>query len=181
MRYLKIFAQDVFDNDIPDVVYLEFYDDSQAPALVHRATAFDITENGKFDWVIADDLNQDGIVDAVDREMALEFAQLFLAFEWFSLDEPFDKYLKVFAGDFDNNGIPDTVRLHFHQGEGAPRDETIVYSAAVYSDGNGRGALSRSTRTSTMMGKSTVRIRNWSNSSLRCSSSLPGSTASTAE
>ena len=140
MRYLKIYAQDVLDNDIPDVVYLEFYDTAQTPALVHRATAFDITDDGQFDWIIADDLNQDGIVDKVDREMALEFFQLFLAFQWFSLDEPFDKYLKVFAGDFDDNGIPDTVRLHFHQGEGDPRDETIVYSAAVYSDGNGQGA-----------------------------------------
>lgn len=140
MRYLKIYAQDVLDNDVPDVVYLEFYDDIQTPALVHRATAFDITDDGKFDWVIADDLNQDGIVDTVDREMALEFAQLFLAFEWFSLDEPFEKYLKVFAQDFDSNGIPDTVRLHFHQGDGVPRDETLVCSAAVYSDGNGQGA-----------------------------------------
>ncbi|MDT3228113.1 hypothetical protein [Pseudomonas sp. rhizo25] len=140
MRYLKIFAQDILDNDIPDVVYLEFYDDTCTPALAYKATAFDITDDGKLDWVMADDMNQDGIVDTFDRQMALEFAQLFLAFEWFSVDAPFDKYLKVFAGDFDNNGIPDTVRLHFHQGDGVARDDTLVYSAAVYSDGNGLGA-----------------------------------------
>lgn len=139
MRYLKIYAHDVFENDVPDVVYMEFYDDARAPALVHQATAFDVTEDGKFDWTIADDLNQDGLFDSVDRKMALEFAQLFVTFNWFSLDAPFDKYLKVSAGDFDNNGVPDTVRLHFHQGEGEPRDETLVYSASVYSDGNGKG------------------------------------------
>ena len=48
--------------------------------------------------------------------MALEFSQLFLAFQWFSLDEPFDKYLKVFAGDFDDNAgsccaAPSTLQI----------------------------------------------------------------------
>lgn len=140
MRYLKIYAQDVLDDDIPDVVFLEFYDDDRVPALVQRATAFDITEDGKLDWVIADDVNQDFRVTDADRKLVLKFAQLFLAFGWFSLNEPFDKYLKISGGDFDNNGIPDTVRLHFHQGDGEPKDETIVLSTAVYSDGNGQEA-----------------------------------------
>ncbi|CRL97780.1 Dockerin type I repeat [Pseudomonas sp. 31 R 17] len=139
MRYMKIYAQDVYDNDVPDVVTLEFHDDTRAPTLVHQATTFDITDDGKLDWVIADDVNQDGVVDALDRAQAIELAQLFLAFNWFSLDAPFDKYLKVFAQDFDDNGVPDTVRLHFHQGEGAPTDESIAYTAAIYADGNGLG------------------------------------------
>jgi len=122
MRYMKIYAQDILDNDVPDVVTLEFHDDTRAPSLVHQATTFDITDDGKLDWVIADDVNQDGIIDAVDRAQAIELAQLFLAFNWFSLDEPFDKYLKVFARDFDGNGVPDT--------------------AAVYADGNGLGGVS---------------------------------------
>lgn len=142
MRYMKIYAQDILDNDVPDVVMLEFHDDTRAPSLVHQATTFDITDDGKLDWMIADDVNQDGIIDAVDRAQAIELAQLFLAFNWFSLDEPFDKYLKVFARDFDGNGVPDTVRLHFHQGEGEPTDESIAYTAAVYADGNGLGGVS---------------------------------------
>lgn len=142
MRYMKVYAQDILDNDVPDVVTLEFHDDTRRPTLVHQATTFDITDDGKLDWVIADDVNQDGVVDAVERKMALGFAQLFLKFNWFSLNEPFDKYLKVFARDFDGNGVPDTVRLHFHQGEGAATDETIAYTAAVYTDGNGLGGVS---------------------------------------
>lgn len=142
MRYLKIYAHDVFENDVPDVVYLEFHDDTRAPTLVHQATTFDITDDGKLDWVIADDVNQDGVIDAVDRAQAIELAQLFLAFNWYSLDEPFDKYLKVFARDFDGNGVPDTVRLHFHQGEGEATDESIAYTAAIYADGNGLGGVS---------------------------------------
>lgn len=142
MRYLKIYAQDVLDNDVPDVVSLEFHDDTHTPTLVRQATAFDITDDGQLDWVIADDVNQDGVIDAVDRALAIELAQLFVEFNWFSLDAPFDKYLKVFARDFGGNGIPDTVRLHFHQGEGAPTDESIVYTAAIYGDDNGLGSVS---------------------------------------
>lgn len=142
MRYMKIYAQDVYDNDVPDVVALEFHDDTRTPTLVHRATTFDITDDGKLDWVIADDVNHDHIFDAADGVLALELAQLFLKFNWFSLDQPFDKYLKVFARDFDGNGVPDTVRLHFHQGEGAPTDETMAYTAALYGDGNGRNGVS---------------------------------------
>lgn len=140
MRYLKIYAQDVLDDDVPDVVYLEFHDDTRTPTISHSATAFDITDDGKLDWIIADDVNQDGVIDAVDRAQAIELAQLFLEFNWYSLDEPFDKYLQVFARDFDDNGVPDTVRLHFHQGAGAPCDESLVYTAALYADGNGQGA-----------------------------------------
>ena len=108
MRYMKIYAHDVLDNDVPDVVTLEFHDDTCTPTLVHQATTFDITDDGQLDWVIADDVNQDGVVDAVDRAQAIELAQLFLEFNWFSLDEPFDKYLKVFARDFD------VFKISFH-------------------------------------------------------------------
>lgn len=140
MRYLKINAQDVLDDDAPDTIYLDFYDDSSSPhTRLKRAVAFDITEDGKLDWVIADDMNGDGVIDRKDDNLAIELAQMFLLFNWYSVDAPFDKYLKISAEDFDADGNPDTVRMHFHQGEGDPRDETIAYGASFYTNGDGTG------------------------------------------
>lgn len=139
MLYLILRAHDVYNNDLPDVVDLEFYDDRRSAPLALKATLFDINNDGQLDWSLADDINNNGVADKLDDVMALEFAQQFFEFNWFSPDAPFDKYLKVFAEDFDANGIPDTVRLHFHQGQGAPRDETITYTAALYTNGDGSG------------------------------------------
>lgn len=140
MRFLILRAHDVYDSNKPDVVYLDFHDEALAQPVVLKATLFDINNDGKLDWSLADDVNNNGVADRLDEVMALEFAQQFIEFNWFSLDAPFIKYLKIFAEDFDANGIPDTVRLHFHEGEGAPRDETIVYTAAFYTNGDGSGA-----------------------------------------
>ena len=140
MRYLKIYAQDIQDDDKPDTVLLDFYDDSSTlPVLIKKAAAFDINEDGKLDWVIADDMNGDGVKDKKDDELATQLAQMFLLFKWHSLDAPYDKYLKVSAEDFDADGNPDTVRMHFHQGTGDPRDETIAYGASFYTRGDGSG------------------------------------------
>ncbi|MFL1495558.1 hypothetical protein [Pseudomonas antarctica] len=89
---------------------------------------------------MADDINNNGLGNKLDEVMALAFAQQVIEFNWFSLDAPFDKYLKVFAEEFDANGIPDTVRLHVHQGEGESRDETIASTAAFYTCGDGSGS-----------------------------------------
>ena len=139
MRYLILRAHDVYNSDKPDVVYLDFYDHALPKPLALKATLFDINSDGKLDWSLADDINNNGVADKLDEVMALEFAQQFMEFNWFSPDAPFDKYLKIFAEDFDANGIPDTVRLHFHQGAGEPRDETIAYTAALYKNGDGSG------------------------------------------
>lgn len=140
MRYLKIYAHNLYPDKWPDVVYLEFYDDIPAPGtLIKKATAFEISLDGKLDWVIADDMNGDGVEDKQDDDLAIELAQIFLKFNWYSLVEPFDKYLKAFVEDYDADGKPDTVRLHFHQGDGEPRDETLAYTAALYKNGDGSG------------------------------------------
>ena len=139
MRYLILRAHDVYNSDKPDVIDLDFYNDALPKPLALQATLFDINSDGKLDWSVADDINNNGIADTLDDVMALEFAQQFIEFNWFSADAPFDKYLKVFAEDFDANGVPDTVRLHFHHGEGEPRDETIAYTATFYTNGDGSG------------------------------------------
>lgn len=142
MRFLILRAYDIDDNNKPDVVYLDFYDDTLATPLALEAAVFDIKGDGRFDWKLADDINNNGVTDGLDEIMAIEFAKQFLEFNWFSPVVFIDKYLKVFTEDFDGNGMPDTVRLHFHVGQGEPRDETLAYTAALYisGDGSGKGA-----------------------------------------
>ena len=135
MRYLKIYAKDICDDNLPDVVLLEFHDTRLSPcSLVKTATTFDINYDARMDWVLAGDVNGDGLKDETDNKLAIKLAQRFLEFNWFSLDAPFNKYLKVFVQDFDCDGIPDTFRLHFHQGDGEPRDETIVKTVSFYTE-----------------------------------------------
>lgn len=139
MRFLILRAYDVYDSNKPDLVNLDFHDDTLAQPIVLSATVFDMNGDGKFNWKLADDINNNGVTDRLDEVMALEFAQQFVEFNWFSPQAPIDRYLQIFAEDFDANGIPDTVRLHFHQGAGEPRDETIAYTAAFYTNGDGCG------------------------------------------
>lgn len=134
MRFLMLRAYDISDNARPDVVYLDFYDDTLAQPLAMAAAAVDMKGDGRLDWKLADDINHNGVTDTLDAAMALEFAQQFLEFNWFSQDGAADKYLMVFAVDFDANGIPDTVRLHFHQGEGQLDDESLAYTAAYFTN-----------------------------------------------
>ena len=137
MRFLILCAYDITDDTKPDLVYLDFYDDTLAQPLAMQAALMDRKGDGKLDWKLADDVNHNGVTDTMDAAMALEFAQQFLEFNWFSQDGAADKYLMVSAVDFDANGIPDTVRLHFYQGEGQLDDESLVYTAAFFTNEEG--------------------------------------------
>lgn len=139
MRFLILRAYDIYDNDKPDVVYLDFYDDALSNPLASEAVLFDINGDGKLDWKLADDINNNGIADALDEAMAWVFAQQYMAFNWCSPKVGGERCLKVFAEDFNTDGIPDTVRLHFHQGVGELSDDTLAYTAAFYLRGDGSG------------------------------------------
>lgn len=131
MRYLKITAQDDYDNDVIDAVYLEFYDGVN-PKAVAEALVMNTAEQdrGSLKWVLADDINGSGVNDKVDGDLARSLARRFLQFKWWKVDRPFDRYLEIYTEDLDLDGKPDLVRLRFHQGEGAPSDETLVRAAA---------------------------------------------------
>ncbi|MGR3888040.1 hypothetical protein [Pseudomonas sp. 1152_12] len=131
MRYLKITAQDDYDNDVIDAVYLEFFDGVNAKA-VAEALVMNTQEHdhGSLKWVLAEDINGNGVSNTVDSALARALARSFLKFQWWKVDQPFNRYLEVLAEDLDLDGKPDLVRLRFHEGEGAPTDETLVEAAA---------------------------------------------------
>lgn len=126
MQYLKMFALDVNANTVPDIVYLEFHDESFERTLRARAAAFDVRETGKLHWVVAEDINQDGAQTWLDDFLAMRFAQQFLEFQWFSVDRPFDKYLTVLAEDVDSSGSSGVVKLCFFQAGSVPGDRTLA-------------------------------------------------------
>lgn len=131
MRYLKITAQDDYDNDVIDAVYLEFFDGVHpkpvAEALVMNTSRDD---RGSLKWVLADDINGNGVCNKVDGDLARALARRFLKFKWWKIDRPFNRYLEIYAEDLDLDGQPDLVRLRFHEGDGGPADETLVDAAA---------------------------------------------------
>ena len=131
MRYLKITAQDDYDNDVIDAVYLEFFD-GVSPEAVAQALVMNTPEqdHGSLKWVLADDIDGNGFSNSVDGNLARALARRFLKFKWWSIDRPFKRYLEVLAEDLDLDGRPDLVRMRFHEGQGAPTDETLVDAAA---------------------------------------------------
>ena len=87
-------------------------------------------DHGSLKWVLAEDINGNGVNNNVDGALARALAKSFLQFNWWKIDRPFNRYLEIFAEDLDLDLTPDLVRLRFHEGEGAPSDETLVKAAA---------------------------------------------------
>lgn len=141
MRYLKVTAQDRSSNNRADTVLLHFFEESSADedTLIHRAFALDITADGKVDFQ-AGDANNDGKQDLSDELLLKSFADTYLKFNWFNQGKNSARYLKIFTEDCHQDGSPDTVRLHFHEGTGKPNDQSIVYTASSY-DTNNDGKL----------------------------------------
>lgn len=135
MRYLIVTAKDANDDDVP-AVHLSFYEREEGtpPHLVKEALAEDLRDSGKLDEVTTDDVIEDGVVDEADKRLVESFAQQFLEFNWFSPDPPFDKYMKIFAEDFDVCGVAQTVRLQFFKGT-----DSMAFSAAYQTNADGKG------------------------------------------
>lgn len=135
MRYIKLYALDANDNEVSDVVFLDFHDDSLDRTLVRRAAAFDVTESGELDWVVAGDVNNDGVETYVDELMAIQFAQKFLAFNWVSVNRPFECHLKVYAEIAEHPATRGAVHLEFYRNDGTAKDSVRVYTLTHHAGG----------------------------------------------
>ncbi|VVM86059.1 hypothetical protein PS662_02583 [Pseudomonas fluorescens] len=105
MRYLKVIAQDRSDRGAADTVHFEFYQDHQ---LQRKATA-------------------------ADRRRLNSFSKTYLKCAWFNSGEDEERHLRIFSLNPSADGTPESVRLHFHDGQ------VISYKAAVHDLDNDGG------------------------------------------
>jgi len=105
MRFLKVIARDRYGSGAGDTVQLRFHDSEQ-------------------DWR-----------EASAREVAQlrSFSRTYLKCAWFNAADEDTRHLRIFALNPGRDGTPESVRLHFHQGE------TIAYKAAVHDLDNDGG------------------------------------------
>ncbi|WP_192562747.1 hypothetical protein [Pseudomonas gozinkensis] len=105
MRFLKVIAQDRQGSGAADSIELRFHD-------------------SELDWR-----------EASAREVALlrSFSSTYLKCAWFNAADEDTRHLRMFALNPGSDGTPESVRLHFHEGE------TIAYKAAVHDLDNDGG------------------------------------------
>jgi hypothetical protein len=105
MRYLKVIAQDRSGKGTADTVHFEFYENDR----LQRETT-----------------------DA-DRQRLQFFGKTYLKCAWFNEGEGEERHLRIFSQNPSADGTPETVRLHFHEGQ------TIAYKAAAHDLDNDGG------------------------------------------
>ena len=133
MRYLHVTAQDRLRNGKADTVFLHFLEkqlDGSA-MLSNTAFALDINGDGKVDYKMGDVTNN-GRENTVDEQLLERFANAYLQLNWFNTGATWQRYLKILAEDFYDDGSPDTVRLHLHAGRPAEEARTLVSWHAAY-------------------------------------------------
>ncbi|WP_367255075.1 hypothetical protein [Pseudomonas sp. stari2] len=98
MRFLKVIARDRSSSGAGHSVQMRFHDSEQ-------------------DWR-----------EASVREVAQlrSFSSTYLKCAWFNAADDDARHLRIFALNPGGDGTPESVRLHFHEGE------TIAYKAAVH-------------------------------------------------
>jgi hypothetical protein len=141
MRYLKVIAQDRFDNGRADFVLLEFHEQVGAlveDGLVNTAFALDYSDDGKVDFKMGDVTNN-GKENAVDQRLLEAFANAYLEFNWFNPGTSRKKYLKIIAEDLHADGTPNVVRLHLRRESKNELGGTMIsWSAAFDRDNDGK-------------------------------------------
>lgn len=141
MRYLKVIAQDRFGSGRADYVFLEFHEQSGMDAesrLLNSVVALDFSADGKADFNI-DDLTDDGKEYSLDQCLRRNFANTYLAFNWFNPGASRKQYLKLIAEDLQGDGTPNVVRLQLRREIKEGLDGTRIYwSAAFDRDNDGK-------------------------------------------
>lgn len=97
MRYLKVIAQDRSGKGVADTLQFEFYEDDR---LQRKETE-------------------------ADRQRLKAFGNTYLKCAWFNSAEGEARHLRIFSQNPSDDGTPETVRLHFHEGA------VIAYKAAA--------------------------------------------------
>lgn len=83
-RYMKVYAEDFHADGTPDTVRLHLHEGGPAVArtLVSWHVAYDLDNDNKLDGNIHQDINKDGVIDAVDSQLVQSLAEHFLKFRW---------------------------------------------------------------------------------------------------
>ncbi|MCL6705031.1 hypothetical protein [Pseudomonas sp. T1.Ur] len=84
-RYLRVFCKDFYADGTPDTVRLELHEGGAVTSersLVSWHAAYDFDNDGKLEWNIHHDVNQDGVIDRVDDRLVQRLADTFLQFNW---------------------------------------------------------------------------------------------------
>ena len=84
-RYLKIFTEDFAHDGSPDTVRLHFHEGAGKPSdqtIVYTASAYDTNNDGKLDWLVHFDMDNDGDQDAVDQQLVSLLSTAYLKFNW---------------------------------------------------------------------------------------------------
>lgn len=84
-RYLKIFVEDFARDGSPDTVRLHFHEGvgkATDKTLVYTASAYDRDNDGKLDWLIHFDMDNDGDIDPVDQSLLSLLCETYLKFKW---------------------------------------------------------------------------------------------------
>ncbi|WP_445180557.1 hypothetical protein [Pseudomonas sp. McL0111] len=105
MRYLKVIAQDPLGTGAADSVLLRFHDNEQ-------------------DWRAASEH---------ELGQLRSFATTYLKCAWFNTAHGESRHMRIFALNPRGDGTPESVRLHFHDGD------KLAYKAAVHDLDNDGG------------------------------------------
>ena len=137
MRYLKATAQDISGNGRADTVILHFYQKHPdgPDELMDEMLAVDVSGNGEIDlqWT------QDGS-STLDKHQLKTFAEAVLKLGWFNQRSHWQRTLTMYVDHFGKTGMPNAIKLDFHERTTSGCKSSLVYQAAAY-DGDSDGVL----------------------------------------
>ena len=140
MRYLRATAQDVCGNGQPDTVILHFYQQQAGcpDVLIHEIIGLDMTADRKVDVQWAGEHQPDAL--DLDKRTLAAFANGFLALNWFNPTCHSGRSLVMYVDHLGRTGLPNAVKLDFHEQGATGRESSLIYKAAAY-DGDSDGVL----------------------------------------
>ena len=82
-QYLKLIAEDLQADGSPDVVRLQLCRESESKGImISWSAAFDRDNDGKLDFSFHGDVNGDGRINKIDKQLVQRLAMIYLKFNW---------------------------------------------------------------------------------------------------